>query len=62
MAKAVTKEVKSIDAPHVVKHTNNEGENVVATFATVEHANILRNRLRTHNVPHTYEGPTEAAE
>lgn len=54
---------KSVSAPtaestgaHVVSYTNDKGEDIVATFATPEHAAVLRSRLKSHGVHHVYKG------
>ena len=45
------------DNPHVVNYTEENGEEITATFPTEEHSKVLRNRLNSHNIPHVYSGP-----
>lgn len=64
-----TKNTDEVAAPkgkqHVVKYTEANGENIVAKFSSPAHAHVLRSRLKSHGVAHTYEGdevaPVDAA-
>lgn len=42
----------------VVKYVQND-ENVEASFESAEHAAVLINRLKSHNVPYTVEKSDE---